>query len=260
MKIRSPYDRLDLKINKKDRVLEIGPGHNPSFRSNVLAEKFVDTNYHRCGDVKIYPHQTFVNADGENLPFKDKEFDYTICCHVLEHADNPVKFVKEQCRVSKRGYIEAPSMIGEYLFPKKSHKWVILEIDKKLVLYEKAKMSENYACDYGEVFLNYLPFQSLAYRLLWYTRGNIMNVCYEWEDDIEIIVNPQDEYYLSFFTKKWDRQMSEKIFPPQTLFKDIRNTLKAACYLLINTLKGKIRNRQPLELSEYMKVKGIDAP
>ena len=121
-------------------------------------------------------------------------------------------------------------------------------------------MSENYACDYGEVFLNYLPFQSLAYRLLWYTRGNIMNVCYEWEDDIEIIVNPQDEYYLSFFTKKWDRKMSEKIFPPQTLFKDIRKTLKATYYLLINTLKGKIRNRHPLELSEYMKIKGIDGP
>lgn len=63
MKTDSPYDRGDIHINKNDKVLEIGPGHNPTYRSNVIAEKFIDTNYHRCGDVKIYPHQTFVHAD-----------------------------------------------------------------------------------------------------------------------------------------------------------------------------------------------------
>ena len=75
MKTDSPYDRGDIHINKNDKVLEIGPGHNPTYRSNVIAQKFIDPNYHRCGDVKIYPHQTFVHADGEKLPFKDKEFD-----------------------------------------------------------------------------------------------------------------------------------------------------------------------------------------
>ena len=140
MKVRSPYDRRDLKIKKKDRVLEVGPGHNPSYRSNVLADKFVDSNYHRCGNIKIYPHQTFVNADGENLPFKDKEFDYVICNQVLEHTENPEKFILEQNRVAKRGYMETPSLLGELLFPKKSHKWIILDIDNKLILFEKDKM------------------------------------------------------------------------------------------------------------------------
>ena len=224
----------------------------------MLAEKFVDTNYHRCGGVKIYPHQTFVNADGENLPFKSKEFDYIVCCHVLEHAENPIKFLKEQSRVSKRGYIEVPSLIGELLFPKISHKWVILEIDKKLVLYEKSKIPGNYACDYGEMFLNYLPFQSLVYRLLWYTRGDMMNIRYEWKDEIEVLVNPQDEYYSAFFLKKWDRQMTEKIFPQQPLLKDLWCTLKAGYYVSITKLKDKLRNQQPIELSEYIKMKGTN--
>lgn len=48
MKTDSPYDRGDIHINKNDKVLEIGPGHNPTYRSNVIAEKFIDTNYHRC--------------------------------------------------------------------------------------------------------------------------------------------------------------------------------------------------------------------
>ena len=117
MKTDSPYDRGDIHINKNDKVLEIGPGHNPTYRSNVIAEKFIDTNYHRCGDVKIYPHQTFVHADGEKLPFKDKEFDYVICNQVLEHVEHPEAFVKELCRVARRGYIETPSLLGVYLFP-----------------------------------------------------------------------------------------------------------------------------------------------
>ena len=33
--------------------------------------------------------------------------------------------------MSKRGYIETPSLLGEFLFPKQSHKWVILDIDDK---------------------------------------------------------------------------------------------------------------------------------
>lgn len=255
MKTRTPYDRDDLKIKKTDYVLEIGPGHNPSFQSNVLVEKFVDTNYHRCGDVKIYPHQTFMNADGENLPFKDKKFDYTICCQVLEHVDNPIRFITEQFRVSKKGYIETPSLIGELLFPKKSHKWVILEIDKKLVLYEKAKIPGNYLCDYGEMFLNYMPYQSVLYRLLWYTRGNIMNIKYEWKDNIEFIVNPQDEYYLSFFTKKWDRQMTEKIFPSQSISKDLWSTFKAGGYLSYSLLKEKVRKHHPVTIGEYLEMK-----
>ena len=199
MKTDSPYDRGDIHINKNDKVLEIGPGHNPTYRSNVIVEKFIDTNYHRCGDVKIYPHQTFVHADGEKLPFKDKEFDYVICNQVLEHVEHPEAFVKELCRVARRGYIETPSLLGEYLFPKKSHKWVILDIDNKLVFYEKNKMPGNYENDYGELFLNYLPFQSLPYKLLWLTEGDITLNRYEWKDEVEILVNPEDEYYSSFY-------------------------------------------------------------
>ena len=49
---RIPYDRDDLKIGKKDKVLEVGPGHNPTFRANVIVEQYLDSNFHRCGNVK----------------------------------------------------------------------------------------------------------------------------------------------------------------------------------------------------------------
>lgn len=254
MKTRVPFDRNDLSIRKNDRVIEIGPGHNPSFRSNIIVEKFVQSDFHRCGEVKIYPHQAFINADGAELPFRDKEFDYVICNQVLEHVDDPVRFIEEQCRVAKRGYMETPSLIGELLFPKDSHKWVILDIDGKLVLFEKSKMPGNFGNDYGELFLNYLPFQSLPYKLLWFTEGNLMLNRYEWKDNIDYIVNPKDSYYSSFFTQKWTREMTEKIFPKRSSITEIHKTIKALSYIVRNKAKSYSKRPFPITLNEYLKL------
>ncbi|MBP1645544.1 MAG: class SAM-dependent methyltransferase [Bacteroidetes bacterium] len=255
MKVRTPYDRHNLKIKKSDRVLEVGSGHNPSFRSNVIVEKYIDNNYHRCGDVKIYPHQEFVNANGEDLPFKDKEFDYVICNQVLEHVDNPEKFINELTRVAKRGYIETPSLIGEFLFPKESHRWVILEIDNKLVFFEKERMPGNYKNNYGELFLNYLPYKSLAYKLLSYSEGSLMINRYDWSDSVEFIINPQDDFYLSFFEKKWNREMVEKLFQNESKYKELRKTLNAFLYMIKKDIYVRLFHKSPISIEEYMELK-----
>lgn len=255
MKARVPRDKDDLLINKNDRVLEIGSGHNPHPRSNVIVEKYIDSNYHRSGSVKIFPYQEFINGDGGNLPFRDKEFDYVICSQVLEHVDDPAAFIKEQCRVANRGYMETPSLIGEWLFPKTSHKWVILQIDNKLVLFDKSKMPGNYGNNYGELFLNYLPFQSLTFKLLWFTERNLFINRYEWNDEIDFIVNPDDSYYSSFFTQKWTREMVEKIFPPRSFIDE----LKRLFYSLFHIIRAKIRstlfNSTPQSLDDYLNAK-----
>ena len=92
---RHPLGRQDLRIKRRDKVLEIGPGHDPMFRSDVIADKFPHDDTHRCGKVLIYPHQQFIEADGEQLPFEKDAFDYVICNQVLEHADNPARFIEE---------------------------------------------------------------------------------------------------------------------------------------------------------------------
>lgn len=258
MKIRSPFDRFDLHIKSKDRVLEIGPGHNPAYRSNVIVEKYIDTNYHRCGDVMVFDHQTFIHADGEKLPFKDKEFDYVICNHVLEHVEHPESFIAEICRVGKRGYLEMPSLLGEFLFPKKSHKWVILDIDGKLVMYEKSKMPGNYGNDYGELFLNYLPYQSLAFKLLGFTEGDIMVNRYEWETGVDILVNPQDEYYKPFFTQRWDREKVRKLYPPRSAFMEFSKVTGAMCYILKSKIRQKLFRHTPMPLCDYVKTHKVE--
>lgn len=254
MKVRNPYDRSDLHIGKKDLVVEIGSGHNPMYRSNTIVEKYIDSNYHRGGDIKIYPHQHFVNADGECLPFKDNEFDYAICNHVLEHVEHPEKFVREQSRIAHRGYIETPSLIGEYLFPKKSHKWVILDMDGKLIMYEKKRMEENYANDYGRLFLNYLPYQSLTFRLLSLTEASLMTNRYEWKDEIEIIVNPTDEKYLRYFNRPWDDEMVRTLFPPRSLTTEIIKLIKALWFFFKYEINKQKRHQPLITLNEYLEI------
>lgn len=256
MKIRNPYDKDRLKINKSDYVLEVGPGSNPSRRANVLIEKFIDDNHHRRGDLKIYHNQKLLQADGEQLPFADKEFDYVICSHVLEHVDDPKKFVSEQSRVAKRGYMEAPSLIGEFLAPKESHRWVILEIDDKLIMFEKSKLPYNFHPDFGDLFLNYLPYQSIPFRLLVLTRNDFLAVRYEWKESIDIIINPEDEYYSSFFLQRWSPDMVKKIFPPISSANEIKNTFKALFYFALDKFRrGFNLNGTPLSIEEYLKQK-----
>lgn len=253
MKTRTPLDRDDLKIGKKDFVLEIGSGHNPSFRSDVIVDKYIHDNSNRCGNIKIYHHQKFVNADGENLPFSDKEFDYVICNQVLEHTDNPEKFISELQRVAKRGYLETPSLLGEFLFPKESHKWVILWIDNKLILFNKEKMPGNYNNNYGELFLNYLPFQSLAYKLLWYTEKGITLNKIEWEGEINVLVNPEDEKYTKYFTKKWDKDMVRHLFPKRKLYKELYKIVNAILYLIKRkTYYICSTHETPMDINEYL--------
>lgn len=104
-------DRIT-KIASKDNVLEVGPGGSPHPRSNVLLEKVFEgekeAKSQRGYANKPKTKQKMVYYDGGRFPFKNKEFDYVICSHVLEHVleeDLPT-FISELQRVAKAGFIE----------------------------------------------------------------------------------------------------------------------------------------------------------
>lgn len=226
MKVSTPFSREHLHIKKTDYVLDVGGGHEPHERANVVVDKYdEDNNYHRNGNIKVYKNQRFLCADGGDLPFKDKEFDFSFCCHVLEHVDDPGKFVKEIARVSKRGYMETPSLIGEYLAPKQSHRWVIQEIDNKLVMYEKDKVGFKTNHDFGDVFLEYMFKNSLGYRLMIRNQSFILTNNYEWKDDIEILVNPPETRFLDVFTKPWNEEIYSRLLQQKSAFTELKQTV-----------------------------------
>lgn len=242
MKIKNPNSRYDLDINKRDKVLEVGGGHDPHKRANVVVDKYPDSNFHRNSNLKILKHQKFIEADGESLPFDNHEFDYSICCHVLEHVENPEKFIAEQVRVSKKGYIETPSLLGEHLFPKVSHKWLILEIDNKLVLYEKEKLDFEVWNDFGALFLNFLPQKSLAYKVLLETYPNIHTIRYEWQNDIDFLINPEDQYYKDFFKHTWDKEVVEKFMPNRKETNEVLSFLKGSYTVCKRIVSNRLRS------------------
>lgn len=244
MKVKNPKSRSDLSIKRDDYVLEVGPGNYPHKRANVIADKFVEVNYHRSGDLKVLKNQTFVEADGQDLPFKDHEFDYVICCHVLEHVEDPVKFLKEQARVASMGYLETPSIIGEYLMPKESHRWVIQEIDNKIVMYEKEKINFRTSPDMGYIFQHYLPKNSIGFKIMDRTHANLTIVNYEWKDEVEVLVNPDSSYYRQFFTEPLDERLCNILYPPKTLGKEFLDSAGAFGSILKSVLNSKIFNRK----------------
>src|SRR6201996_1475637 len=240
MKIRTPKTYDDLLIKRKYTVLEVGGGNHPDKRAQEGVDKYVEDNTHRSGDLVVRKNQQFLQADGEHLPFKDQEFDYVICRHVLEHVDDPIQFVNEQARVAKMGYIETPSLLGEYMAPKDSHRWVIQDIDNKLVLYDKKTLNFNPWMDFGEVFLYYLPKTSIGFKILERTHAGLITVNYEWRDDIEILVNPQDEYYLNHFIKPWDSRLCNKMLIKRSYSREIAATLSAIFDIMRSVTRNKV--------------------
>jgi len=111
-------------IQQSDRVLEVGPGSSPHPRSDVLLERNFDSaeaaaqrGYTDATDLK----KRVVFFDGGRFPFDDREFDYVICSHVLEHVDDVPGFVSELSRVAQRGYLEFPTVYYEYLYNFRVH-------------------------------------------------------------------------------------------------------------------------------------------
>jgi len=201
-----------------------GGGHAPHIRANVVVDKYVDDNTHRSGDIKVNKKQKFIHADGESLPFSDNEFDYVICKHVIEHVDDPIKFLQEISRVGKKGYLEAPTLMGEILHPKKSHRWVLMEIDDELLVYDKKEINFKVSSDFGQLFLSYLQKNSLGYKLFDRTFPLIRQIQIEWKDDITCIVNSKDPDHRKFFTEEWSNEMVELAVPKSGIKREVLST------------------------------------
>ena len=119
----------EIRVLPEWNVLDIGSGHQPNRRANVLVERYLSPTIHRTIQKVVHPDDKYlIVADAHFLPFKDKSFDFTIASHIAEHIDDPEKFCLELQRVSKSGYVETPGPLTEFMMPTPSHKWIV---DKK---------------------------------------------------------------------------------------------------------------------------------
>lgn len=131
-------------IKDSDHVLEIGPGSSPFPRADVLLERQYssDEEYRlQCGDEGMQNVDSrTVYYDGGRFPFKDSEFDYVICSHVLEHVPNVEEFCAEVFRVAKAGYFEYPLVYYEYVYDIPAHLNLLKKVDEELVYMPKVNL------------------------------------------------------------------------------------------------------------------------
>jgi len=147
-------------IEPDDYVLEIGPGGAPHPRADVFLEKtFEDEKIaeaQRAFTPKLKTTKKIVYYNGGVFPFQDKEFDYVICSHVLEHIMDIESFLGEIFRVATKGYIEYPLIYYDYIYNISEH-LTLLKFNQGKLLYLPKSMTS--LSEFSEV--NRLFYESL---------------------------------------------------------------------------------------------------
>tara|TARA_Y100001958_G_C21091659_1_gene444554 strand:- start:129 stop:740 length:612 start_codon:yes stop_codon:yes gene_type:complete len=152
-----------IKQNPNWKILDIGCGYTAHKNANVICDVQDLSNF--------YKDRNFVKLQDKTLPFKDREFDFVITSHVIEHVEDVNYFIKELQRISSKGYIELPTILEDNLVfeNKNDHIWH-MEFDdvnhqlliKKRVQYLEPVLTVSVAKKFSKYFR-----QSLILELLW---------------------------------------------------------------------------------------------
>ena len=178
-------------IGKNDLVLDLGSGDKPFWRADVIVDKYLEDDRQRSsGPVLLDKNKLFIKADVENLPFKDKVFDFVYCSHLLEHVENPVKAINEITRVGKSGYIEVPRAFLELLNPFPSHLW-LCELEGKTLIFRRKEKEKNFYLMSLEKLGRKLYRESL-FRYLLIKNIEHSFICFYWKGSINYKIDKID--------------------------------------------------------------------
>ena len=120
-------------------LIDVGSGANPHPRADITCDIFLNKE-NEDDSVKI--KNNFVICDAQHLPFKDLSFEESNCTHVLEHLEDPRLGFSELKRVSKKGYIETPSLFYEnILFGYPFHLWFFVKKKGKIYFSKSWKLN-----------------------------------------------------------------------------------------------------------------------
>ena len=186
-----------IEKNPTWKILDIGCGYRAHPRANIVADVQDLSDY--------YKKREFIKIDDKELPFKDKEFDFVIASHVIEHVEDFEFFIKELERISHQGYIELPSRLGDNLVfeNKTDHIWWFLydDINNKIIASKRNQIIEPFINVSTAKLLEKIFRESLVIELNWEKK-----IDYHIDNSIQQI----DEKRISFF-KLLKKYVSKKL-------------------------------------------------
>tara|TARA_B100001758_G_C18146470_1_gene471736 strand:+ start:128 stop:739 length:612 start_codon:yes stop_codon:yes gene_type:complete len=168
--IRSSKKYIDNQIeqNPNWKILDIGCGYTAHKKANVICD-VQDLS-------EFYKGRDFIKLKGKTLPFKDKEFDFVITSHVIEHVEDVNFFIKELQRISSKGYIELPTILEDNLVfeNKNDHLWHMEfdDVNHQLLIRKRIQ------------YLEPVLTVSVAKKLAQYFRQSLILELF-WENSIE---------------------------------------------------------------------------
>jgi ubiquinone/menaquinone biosynthesis C-methylase UbiE len=152
-----------LKDNPSWNILDIGCGYTANKYAKIVADTQDLSNF--------YKDKKFIRITEKKLPFKNNEFDFVITSHVIEHVNDFQFFIKEIERISKQGYIELPTRLGDNLVVEnlKDHIWWFKYDDesKLLIASKKNQILEPFINVSTAKKLESIFRESLVMELIW---------------------------------------------------------------------------------------------
>lgn len=122
-----------LGIDPKAFVVEIGAGTIPFRLTRLIVDKFPFDDAERSGP--IAGRVPVIQADAVRLPLKKQSCDVLFCSHVIEHLEEPGRFVEEAKRCARKLYLEFPRARRELLYAWRYHRWLVEIEGSKLVFH-----------------------------------------------------------------------------------------------------------------------------
>jgi len=153
-----------LSDNSNWKILDIGCGYTANENANFVADVQDFTDYYK-------DKKRFIQIKEKILPFKDKEFDFVIASHVIEHVKDFPFFLSEIERISNQGYIELPTRLGDnFIFENTTdHIWwfVFDDIKKKLIACKRTQSLEPFLSVASGKILSDMFRESFVLELFW---------------------------------------------------------------------------------------------
>ena len=152
-----------IEENSKWKILDIGCGYRAHPKASVIADVQYFSNF--------YKEKKFIQIKNKVLPFRDKEFDFVIASHVIEHIEDFQFFIKELERITSKGYIELPSRLGDNLVfeNKKDHIWWFHYDDtsNQLIASKRNQLIEPFITVSTAKLFEKIFRESLVIELIW---------------------------------------------------------------------------------------------